>query len=85
MIKIETYTCVNLKNAILIQNKDFHVLCRNCGAILSFELCDINASFPEETRFKRLPHIQCVECGKQIQLHSKYRNYKKGYDEVISK
>lgn len=77
MIKVENYTDVTEQNILSTQNLDFHVLCRNCGAILSFEINDINASFPEETRSRRLPHIKCIACNKQIQLHSKYISYLK--------
>lgn len=39
--------------------------CRKCNAIFTFEEVDID-------RNKSLPHIDCLNCGRSIQLPAKY-------------
>ena len=45
---------------------DYVTTCVNCGTVMRFGESDID-------RHKLLPHLQCVNCSHEIQLHAKYK------------
>lgn len=48
-------------------NGNFTIYCRGCGTVYEFSSDEIDYS-------KTIPHIECPQCKKMIQLPAKYMN-----------